>query len=229
MTTPYTHLLFDADGTLFDFEASQAEALKQTFDQFNLFYQSGFLETYHRINEALWSEFENGRLTQDQVVIQRFEQFFEIIHCPANPLSFNQAYLINLAVHNQLLPGAQQLVQALFGKYHLLLLTNGVASVQRQRIANSPLAGFFEDMIISEEVGATKPNPLIFAAAFARLGNPPKRQVLMIGDSLNADIVGANQFGMDACWINPRHLPHPEVIAVRFEITNLSELLGILE
>jgi 2-haloacid dehalogenase len=229
MTTPYTHLFFDADGTLFDFEASQADALKLTFAQFNLDFQPDYLETYHRINEHLWSEFENNRLTQVQAVVQRFEKLFSQIPCFAEPEVFNTTYLQNLAGNNNLLPGARELIESLFSQFHMLILTNGVASVQRQRIAKSCLADYFEEIIISEEIGATKPDPLIFSAAFQRIGNPPKQQVLMIGDSLNADIFGANQFGIDACWFNPRHLPSPEGFEIRFEITDLNELISLLE
>jgi FMN phosphatase YigB (HAD superfamily) len=79
-------------------------------------------------------------------------------------------------------------------------------------------------MIISEEIGAAKPARQFFDAALARLGNPSRQEVLMIGDNWTSDIVGAAQYGLDACWYNPGHRPRPAGCEITREITSLGEL-----
>ena len=85
-------------------------------------------------------------------------------------------------------------------KYRLALITNGLRDVQRPRLAGSAIGDYFAEVIISEEVGAAKPDPAIFDAAFELLGRPPRAKVLLIGDSLSSDIAGGRDYGLDTCW-----------------------------
>jgi 2-haloacid dehalogenase len=224
----YTHILFDADGTLFDFDKSQAYALQKTFEQFDQPYHTDYARLYRQINEQLWDEFERGQIAQDDVVVRRFEQLFAAIHMPFDPRLFNQRYLKHLAEGSRLIDGAEEVVKALSSKVRMLLLTNGVAEVQRPRFERSTIRPYFMGIVISEEAGAAKPDGRIFEAAFQWLGNPKKGEVLMVGDSLNADMRGGSQFGIDTCWYNPHGLPRPQEIKVCYEIRDLSELLKLV-
>jgi YjjG family noncanonical pyrimidine nucleotidase len=221
----YSFILFDADGTLYDFEQAQAYALQKTFEQSGHPFHTDYANLYTKINAQLWDEFEQGLIKQDQVVIRRFEQLFAAIHLPLDPQLFNQRYLKHLAEGSRLIDGAEEVVKALSHKVQMLLLTNGVAEVQRPRFERSAIRPYFAGIVISEEVGAAKPDGRIFEAAFQMIGNPKKAEVLIVGDSLNADMRGGNQFGIDTCWFNPHGLPNPQEIKVCYEIRNLSELL----
>jgi 2-haloacid dehalogenase len=108
------------------------------------------------------------------------------------------------------------------------VLTNGLADVQRPRIASSSLAGVVEHIVISEEVGAAKPDPAIFAVALARMGAPDPRDVLLIGDSLSSDIAGGVAAGLDTCWFNPRAMPRGNGPVPTYEIRRLEELLPLI-
>jgi 2-haloacid dehalogenase len=224
----YSYILFDADGTLFDFEKSQAFALQKTFEQVGHPFHTDYASLYTKINTQLWDEFEQGLITQDQVVIRRFEQLFAAIHIALDPQLFNQRYLKYLAEGSRLIDGAEEMVRALSHKVQMLLLTNGVAEVQRPRFERSAIRPYFAGIVISEEVGAAKPDGRIFEAAFQKIGNPKKAEVLIVGDSLNADMRGGNQFGIDTCWYNPHGLPNPQGIKVCYEIRNLSELIEMV-
>jgi len=104
-------------------------------------------------------------------------------------------------------------------------VTNGLQAVQRSRLARSRISDFITDIIISEEVGAAKPQAAFFDAAFARLGQPAKSDVLIIGDSLTSDIQGGMDYGIDTCWYNPTNELLPDHLKVTYEIRHLRDLL----
>ncbi len=187
----YTWLLFDADGTLFDYDRAEAAAMQATFGDFGLPYTPVTLESYHEINSGYWKQFERGEVSIPILIVGRFADLFARLGLVADPSLANEHYLDNLSRQVFLISGAEAVIPALAAKYHLAVLTNGVARVQRGRLARSPIGKYFEVLVISEEVGASKPGREYFTAAFALLGNPPKDEVLMIGDNPSSDIAGA--------------------------------------
>jgi 2-haloacid dehalogenase len=225
----YTHILFDVDGTLFDFDKAQEHAFEKSLRQYDVDYQPEYHDLYREINARVWKEYENGEMNVEQVVIQRFERLFKALGVELDAQNFNASYLEYLSERDDLLEGAEELVLELSGRYSMMLVTNGLAIVQRRRVIRSPIYKHFEGIVISEEVGSTKPDVRIFEVALERLGNPDKKKVLMVGDSLNADIRGANQAGIDACWFNPNGQGVPDSLAISYRITSLSQLANILK
>jgi 2-haloacid dehalogenase len=223
----YTWLLFDADGTLFDYDQAEATALQNTFAQFGVPYPPGALALYRLINGQMWQAFEQGQITQAALATRRFELLFEPLARPVPP-EFSSAYLEQLARCAFLMDGAEAVLQALHPRYKIAILTNGIAAVQRSRLARSAIHRYIAELIISEEVGAAKPDAAFFDLAFERLGRPSKPDVLMIGDSLSSDMLGASRYGLDTCWFNPRHLPPPADMALTYEIASLRELITVL-
>lgn len=224
----YQWLLFDADGTLFDFEQAETNALRGTFMDLNLPFNASGAETYSRINKQIWGDFENGRITSEALRTRRFELLFEELGITTDVEQFSQQYLVNLSQQTVLLDGTEETLRALAGAYNLAIITNGLKDVQRPRLALSTIGGYFKAVAISEEIGAAKPDPRFFAAAFEMIGNPPKDQALVIGDSLTSDIAGGNQFGLDTCWFNPQGKTLPPTYAVRYEILALKQLRDLL-
>ena len=224
----YSWLLFDADGTLFDYENAEAYALRKTFQDAGLTYETGHLDIYRPINSQIWRDFEKGLISAESVKADRFQQLFDAIGVETDAQSFSARYLKNLGDSAELIEGAESLIQTLHGRVGLMLITNGLKEVQWSRLAKSSFADCFAGMVISEEVGTAKPHPRIFDAAFARMGGPRKEDVLLIGDSLTADIRGANDYGIDACWFNPTGRTPDADLHIRYEIRHLGELLTIL-
>jgi 2-haloacid dehalogenase len=177
----------------------------------------------------MWKALEQGQITPAALGVRRFELLFEALSLPPLPASFSPAYLQHLADSAELNEGAEALLQALHPRYHLAILTNGLKAVQRSRLARSTIRDYIEALIISEEVGAAKPDPAIFDAAMAQMGGPPKAAVLMIGDSLSSDIRGAQRYGLDTCWYNPASLPRPAGVEPLFEIQTLGQLQTLLK
>ena len=221
----YRWLLFDADGTLFDYDRAERAAFEQTLAQIGVAFDARHLATYQRINQALWQGVERGELKPGVVKLRRFELLREALGVSYSPAALSASYLECLANSSELVEGAEGVLAALHKKYHIAILTNGLTVVQRGRVARSVIRHHVSDLIISEEIGAAKPAKEFFDAAFARLGHPSKREVLMIGDGWASDIRGAVQYGIDACWYNPGRKPRPSNHEISREIGSLRELI----
>jgi YjjG family noncanonical pyrimidine nucleotidase len=224
----YNWLLFDADGTLFDYDRTEWAALQDTFESLGLPYQARYASVYRQINADIWLDFEKGRITQERLRTKRFELLFDAVQIACDPEVFSPKYLTSLASYADLVDGAEEVLRELHGQAGLLLITNGLSDVQRSRFARSTVMQYFADVVISEEVGAAKPGPEIFDVAFAKMGHPKREEVLMIGDSLTSDIKGGNLYGIDTCWFNPGRRQRDSDVRVRYEISELEELLDIL-
>jgi YjjG family noncanonical pyrimidine nucleotidase len=225
----YRWLLLDADGTLFDYDRAEAMALERTFRDLGHDYRPDYAAAYRRINGAIWREFEQGRITQDRLRARRFELLFQAVGLASDAEWFSARYLEHLAWGIDLLPDAEEVLADLHGRIGLALITNGLQDVQRPRLARSNIGYYLDPVIISEEVGFSKPDPRIFQTAFEAMGHPPKQDVLIVGDSLTSDIRGGNNYGIDTCWFNPRREPSPGDVLVRYEIQGLHELVALLE
>ena len=225
----YKWLLFDADGTLFDYDKAERHALGSTFDALGLEYEKRYAEVYRRINGQIWLDFEHGKISQQRLRTRRFELLFDAIGMECDPGEFSRRYLANLALGTDLIAGAEEVVKSLHDRVGLVLITNGLADVQRPRFARSTVGQYFSDVVISEEVGSAKPAPEIFDVAFGRMGFPSKRDVLIVGDSLSSDIKGGNQYGIDTCWFNPEGRPREAGVTITYEIGELRELPQCLD
>jgi HAD superfamily hydrolase (TIGR01549 family) len=140
----------------------------------------------------------------------------------------SMAYTEQLSMRADLMEGAYEVVRTLHATCRLAIVTNGLRTVQRSRLAHSTIWDYISELIISEEVGVAKPDPGFFDAAFARLGSPAKSDVMLIGDSLSADIRGSLDYGLDTCWFNPAGEPRPAGLSITYEIAHLGELLDFL-
>ena len=223
---PYAWLLFDADGTLFDYDRAEHLALERTLAHFGAALDEAALQAYRRFNGQVWAAFEQGTISSLALRLRRFELLFDELGLHIDPAACSDLYLQQLAGVAELLPGALAVVRAMHGRYRLAVVTNGLQEVQRPRLQRSAIAPYIAHLVISEEVGAAKPDPAYFAAALSRIGSPPREQVLLIGDSWSSDIAGANGYGIDACWYNPGRQPRPGPVA--YEVQRLEELLPLL-
>jgi 2-haloacid dehalogenase len=224
----YHWLLFDADGTLFDYDAAEAQALRSAFSDVGLPYQDGALVAYRRFNGAVWSEFEQGSMSAATLRLRRFELLFAELGHDVDVPAFSPLYLGHLAEGVQLLDGAEAVVRALHGRAHMTIITNGLKDVQRPRFARSALDGLFDHVVISDEIGAAKPTAAFFEHTFDVIGRPPKERVLVVGDSLTSDIRGGNDFGVDTCWYNPAVVPADPRYPPTHEIRSLDELYALV-
>ena len=223
---PYKAIFLDADDTLFDYPAAEREAL---FDCVRKFSLEGEAETvlaaYREYNAAVWRAHERGEMNKATLKVERFHRLAAHFGWGNGFSATNTSehYLATLSGQRQLLDGAYELVQTLSASHPLGLITNGIASVQRGRLSESPITPHFSCIVISEEAGAAKPDPRIFVPAYDALA-VSAAEVLFIGDSVTSDMLAARNAGIDFCWFNPQGLPIPYGFAPVFNARSLPQI-----
>ena len=194
----YEWILFDADDTLFHFDAFSG--LQRMFAGFGVDFTKPDYHAYQEINKPLWIEYQNGNLTAQQVQRQRFDHWADKLQISSQDL--NSAFLAAMAEICTPLDGAVALLGALNGKAKLGIITNGFTELQRARLVRTGLGNHFDVLVISEEVGVAKPHRGIFEHALSMMGQPSGSDVLMVGDNPDSDILGGLNAGLDTCWLN---------------------------
>ena len=225
----YPYLLFDADNTLFDFDAGNRLAFHQVCQVHDLPESEEHFRLYESINGALWTAFDRGEVTKDFLVLERFRRYLAQLELVRDPEACNLTHLTALGKNTLLLPHALEVCQRLSRTHTLYIVTNAVAAVQKSRLAASAIAPYITDAFISEEAGASKPSKEYFDYVFAHIDGIRKENCLLIGDSLTSDISGAIQYGLPCCWYNPQKKTHPADLMIDYEITDLRQLYEILE
>ena len=228
MRKHYPWLFFDADGTLFDYDRAESTAFRKAFELLQFQFEDRYLDTYQRINRDLWKALERHEITPAVLRLRRFEILLEALQLSGSAEDLNLTYVEQLGLCTELMEGAYDVLQTLARTSRIAIVTNGLEAVQRSRLMHSTIHPFISALIISEEVGAAKPHPAYFDAAFAKTGNPDRRDVLIIGDSLTSDIQGGLNYGIDTCWYNPAGEAKPEGVQLTYELRRLQELLDII-
>ena len=228
MKKHYPWLFFDADGTLFDYNRAEAIAFRRAFEFLQLQFEANYLDTYQRINRELWQALERHEITPALLRVRRFELLLDALQLSGSANDLNVAYVEQLGLCTDLIDGAYEVLDTLHQSSRIAIVTNGLEAVQHSRLMRSTIHPFITELIISEEVGAAKPHPAFFDAAFARTGYPPRSDVLIIGDSLTSDIQGGAGYAIDTCWYNPTGSIKPEELPITYEIKDIGELLEII-
>ena len=227
----YKVLFFDLDRTLWDYRANSEQTLNDLLAKYTpglIEKFDEFLATFYEINENLWLEYRNGRLSKEKLSIQRFIDTYKRLGVNAESFAdkFSVDYINESPNKTRLFPKTLETLGYLKSKgYRMFLLTNGFVEVQKVKIRDSKLEPFFERMITSEEAGYQKPHVKIFEFAL-RIVNAEKADCLMIGDDLESDIEGAQNFGIDTVFFNPAGLMHER--RSTFGIKQLDELMRFL-
>ena len=228
----YPVVLLDADGTLYDFEKAQKNALLAACRQAGLLESETdfpkMLDCYSRINQSWWKKLERGECTKPQLQLGRFRDFFTDMGLQYDAAAFNDLYMEELGNGSFLLPHAEEVCRELSKSCKLYIVTNGVSRTQRRRIGASPLAELFQGLFVSEEAGVPKPEKRYFEYVFHQLGDLDLRDILLVGDSLTSDMQGAENAGLDSCWLNPSCLPRPDKPSITYIIHDLRQLPEIV-
>lgn len=226
MTLDVDVLLLDLDGTVLDFEASQREALRQTVERLGIGWADDHASTYSRINIALWEAYERREIAAPDLRVTRWRQFLEAVGADdADPDEIGASYLRRFTAGAHLIAGAAEAVATLAARHTLVAITNGFGDVQHERLARSGIARHLAGVVVSDEVGAAKPDPAIFDAALAVVDHPPRDRVAIVGDSLTSDVAGGRAYGITTVWVNPTGAdpaPHP---APDLTVARLSDLV----
>ena len=224
-----TIILFDLDNTLLDFDAAEAIALSKTLREFGLEPTDAILRRYNEINKRHWEMLEDGILTRPQVLVGRYEQLFKEFGIALDGAAAAKSYEYNLSLGHQFVPGAQKLLDELWGRYDMYIVSNGTACVQEGRLASSGIGKYFRDIFISELMGYDKPSKQFFDRCFARIKGFEPERAIIIGDSLTSDIRGGINAGIKTCWFNPKAVPGRDDIVPDYVVTQLEEIPSLIE
>jgi putative hydrolase of the HAD superfamily len=228
----YQHIFFDLDHTIWDFDKNAEETLQELFltyqlKELGLSSADVFIETYTRNNHRLWADYHVGKISKQELRETRFKTTFLDLGLSPDviPMQFEDDYVTLCPTKTNLFPEAHETLQYLEKKYTLHLISNGFLESTEMKIGKTDLRRYFQNIIISEVVGVNKPDKAIFEHAL-NLAGAEKHHSIMIGDSIEADIRGALNFGMDAIYFNPAGLVKPDDVPV--QITHLNELTLLL-
>ena len=200
-----TDIFFDLDHTLWDFEKNSALTFEKIFHQKNLEIPlTQFLDVYNPINHRYWKLYRDNKITQEQLRLSRLADTFFELNIPNTSFdisAISEQYMDDLSSFTHLFSGTHRLLKYLKNNYSLHIITNGFELVQHHKIKNSGLDPYFECVFTAEKVGFKKPHPQIFKEAL-NTTNTKAETALMIGDSLEADVLGALDNGMQAIHFN---------------------------
>lgn len=199
------HIFFDLDHTLWDFDKNSALAFEVIFkDQQLEINLEQFLEAYTPINENYWKLYRDNKISKENLRTGRLKDCFEILKFEISPVIIDllsAQYIKFLPGFNNLLADTEDTLKYLHKKYDLHIITNGFQEVQHSKLKNAKISSFFKTVTTSEEAGVKKPHPEIFQLALEKSGGLAAHSI-MIGDSYEADILGAQKFGMQSVYFD---------------------------
>lgn len=201
----YTTLLLDLDETLFDFSRSERFAIDKLMEKYNIPVTEENRRLYSDINDEKWRKLERGEITRPQLFRERFEDFFEKTGVRADVSEANRSYMRFLSQAGFILDGALETCERLSESYSLYLVTNGTKIVQNGRLNGSPIMKYIKGVFISEEIGFNKPQKEYFDYVLEHIEEKDKARILVVGDLLSSDIAGAENSGLDSCWVNRKN------------------------
>jgi putative hydrolase of the HAD superfamily len=223
------HIFFDLDHTLWDFEKNSALAFEKIFQELNFDINSQqFMDIYNPINVAYWKLYEKNEIDQETLRVNRVKDAFEALNYAITLDEINiisNLFIDYLTSNNHLIEGTIETLEYLKDKYILHIITNGFSFVQDVKLQKSNLDKYFVTITNSEAAGHKKPHENIFNHALT-IANASKNESIMIGDSIEADVLGAMNFGIKAVFFNPANemVSNEEII----QIQSLIQLKNIL-
>lgn len=201
MRAPVLDVFFDLDHTLWDFEKNSALTFEKILQKNKIpVDHSKFVANYSPINYKYWELFREDKITKEELRYGRLQDTFASLNMVLDKETItilSEEFIVHLPENNHLFDGAFEVLDYLKPKYNLHIITNGFHEVQSQKLHNSKLSPYFKTVTNSESVGVKKPNPHIFEFAL-RQANAKRENSIMVGDCINADVLGALNCGMDA-------------------------------
>ena len=214
MKNKVKHVFFDLDHTLWDFDKNSGLTFKKIFEINDIDVSlNTFLDVYEPINLDYWKLYREERISKADLRYGRLKDAFDAVEIKVDDITINhlsESYIEYLTTFNHLFEGTFEILDYLEDKYQLHIITNGFDEAQERKLKNSNIRRYFKTITNSEMVGVKKPNPKIFNFALDK-ANANAEESIMIGDSLEADIEGADKVGMNTIFFDYRYkeLPTP--------------------
>lgn len=224
----YKHLFFDFDGTIWDIKANSRTAIAQLREEFGLEVDNAeaYFEHFHGLNIIAWEQYQRNEITKDVLRVQRFTQLLKD-HDQDLVLAEGMAdrYLEVCPVQPNLVEGAREVLEELGRRFQVHILTNGFDEIQPKKMAACELHGLYQELITPGRANARKPDPAMFDYALTLTG-AKREEVVLIGDDLENDVLGAASVGWDTVHFAPEQ--DSATPQATYTIKSLAELTSIL-
>lgn len=218
-------ILIDIDDTLLDFNKCSYFALKESLKECHWVMDDSFFDKFTALNNQLWKEFSLGKIKKHDLLNNRWKILFEEENIDADYHDFDCLFQKHLKNQCILMDGAIDMLEYLYNRYDLYTASNGIALSQVQRLKNANIYKYFKGMFISEYIGYPKPDIRFFDYCLKSL-LCDKEDIMIIGDSIDTDMIGGVNAGIRTCFVNIRNISHD--INVDYEIHSLYEIKEIL-
>ena len=194
------YLLFDADGTLYDFASSAQISLRKVFEKNSIAFTQENYELYEIGNKYCWECYEKGTLSQEDLKTKRFQLLFDRLSLHQSAFVAGEDYVQYLSEEGIMLPGALDFLEDI-KDMDMAIVTNGIAKTQHGRFEKTDTKKYFKHIFISQEMRKQKPDKAFFDEVLNTIDKKPE-ECLVIGDSEKSDIKGAINAGIDSVYIS---------------------------
>ncbi|MFC5631216.1 MULTISPECIES: YjjG family noncanonical pyrimidine nucleotidase [Streptococcus] len=226
----YKFLLFDLDHTLLDFDAAEDVALEALLAAAGVTDIQAYKDYYVPMNKAMWEDLAAGEISKPELIRTRFAKLFAHFDQEVDGAYMAERYQHHLSQQGQVFDGVPEFLEILCQQgYRLFGATNGVTFIQKDRLAHSGLATYFEKIFISDEVGHHKPDKAFFETIAEQVEGFEVSKAVMIGDSLSADIQGGSNAGIDTIWFNPLRLVNDSTVIPTYIVETYDQIVDILQ
>ncbi len=229
----YKYLLWDVDGTLLDFEYSMRVSLYKSLKKIGVEATEEMIDRYSQINDRWWKRLERGEVTKAQLLPGRFIDLFAEFGIQCDDVNaYLKDFQENLGREYRIIENAAEVCAELKAQgYHQFVVTNGVSRTQQNKLQLSGLTEYMEEVFISEQLGAPKPQKEFFDVCFEKIAQKypdfEKSETLIIGDSLTSDMQGGINAGIGTCFYNPGGADTGE-LKVSSQIAKLEEIFEVV-
>ena len=225
----WNNFLVDADETLLDFLRSSKESFLYALKQIGLQVDDSDFNTFKKINDELWREYEQGKIRKQVLMRARFERFLQQKNFAEDAERLNSVYFKKLSETGYLLDGAENFIYELKKRGKLYLITNGTPAAQYGRLKNLGILELFDGIFVSDEISAAKPSEKFFSIVMDKI-KKPKKTCVVIGDSLTSDVQGANNANIECIWFSKcSNVPKEINAKPNYKADSYSEIISIID
>ena len=226
----YKAVLIDIDNTLLDFNKCSNESMHSAAEKLGVKLPGNIFELFRENNDLLWAEVESGKIDFETLKKIRWNTIFSKCGIVFDGVLFETEFRIALNESAIPIEGAEELLEYLHGKYSVYAASNGPYGQQTHRLQIAGMAKYFDGFFISGDVGFAKPSAYFFSYLYDKInrgGEIIKEEIIMIGDSIAADIEGAKDFGFATCYIKKYNIIK-ESDKADYTVEELSEITEFL-
>lgn len=217
----------DIDNTLLDFNECAKASMKQSFEDFNFKFEEKMFPVFISTNDFLWGEIEKGNLTKEELLQIRWKTILNKLGIDFDGVTFENSFRYYLERNGHAIRDAHEVMDYLSNKYAVYAASNGFERHQIGRLQAAKLIDKFNGIFVSERAGYAKPSKEFFDYCFQRMGDVKKEEVIIIGDSVYADMKGGIDYGIKTCWFDYKRTQNCKA-KVDYTIKNLTDLYNIL-